>query len=91
MLERLANVERAEIDGCDYYQLSGICWALRLDQSKATRAVDKADKRYVYKFKRGYRSAVFCFISRAGIESLAIRFSGQIGMPRHELMALLPA
>lgn len=91
LADRFDRIGRESINGNTFYRLTDVCQAFRIDQSHGTKLVDKSDKRYVLKYRRGYRSIKVCVISRHGVEAIAIRCAGQMGASRSDLMQYFPA
>ena len=91
LADRFERIERMPIMDGTFYRLTDVCAAFRIEQKQATKLVDKADKRYVLKYRRGYRSIKVCFISRRGVEAIAIRCAGRLDSSRSDLMQYFPA
>lgn len=71
----LAKVEPVSIDGADYYLFGEVCDALRIgSRDRAGRTVSPANKLRRYHFRRGYRSTVDLYLTRAGVRELVTRF-----------------
>jgi len=89
-IARLQSVPCKTFDGQSWYRTSDICRALQVRQDKASKLVDKSDKRREYRFCKGYRSYHEYYINRHGVEAIVTRYCGATGYSRGELMSALP-
>lgn len=84
--ERLSRLEGRELEGETWWRAQEVCGALGADPREALRKVPSAYKRRVLRYVPGYRSRREGYLSRAGVEVLAIRYGRE---PRRALMAAL--
>lgn len=95
---RLGAIQGRAIDGVTFYRLRDVCDALGLPESDSARRcayarIGAEHKRYIWNYKRTksgkvYSDKRFCYIDRAGVEALILRYGGLI--PRAALLKALP-
>ena len=85
-IERIRGIAPEEIDGEICYPAEEVFRAMRLNVDKARRAIRAENKKRKFIYKRGYRSKFVWYITRGGVETLAILYGDQ---PRGEILAAL--
>lgn len=98
-IERLKELRCYWIDDRAFYRLRDVCDALDVPRNTSTRHTASSwiggeHKRYVWEMKKTrsgkvYGDKRFCYIDRAGVERLLLRYGGRV--PRSTLLEALPA
>lgn len=83
---RLAEIAPVELDGELWWEAEKVYRAFKVNPRAAARKIRREYKRRLYVFHRGYKSRFIWYLSRSGIETLAVLYGQQ---PRAMVMASL--